>query len=222
MTTPLRLADPDDVCGEDRLLRLAVTALVKEQRRLDDAYCTAVTEFVAASSLGEEQREHSVMLIQLIGEQRESVQKVTGDLVDHYCDVRLWSPRRSEAEGEHRPAVWEAPAASFLDPDGIVASCRDVFTAHGDPSALSTAVLVRALRATTGPAWGTWQRDDLTARGLSNLLAPYGLRPGNVRLPDGSRRKGYRRSAFTEALRPHCPDLSAGPMPATRNPRAAA
>ncbi|MGY4968355.1 DUF3631 domain-containing protein [Streptomyces nigrescens] len=99
---------------------------------------------------------------------------------------------------------------------GVLAACREVFAAHGDPSALSTATLVRALRATKGSAFGTWQRDDLTARGLANVLAPYGIRPGNVRLPDGTRRKGYRREAFTDAWRLHCPDLSAGPMPATR------
>lgn len=93
----------------------------------------------------------------------------------------------------------------------ILRACREVFAAHGDPGSLPTADIVEALRSTKGPALGTWQREDLTPRRLAMLLSPYGIRSRNVRLPDGTQRKSYRRSEFTAALRRHRPDLPVSP-----------
>ncbi|MEU1819921.1 DUF3631 domain-containing protein [Streptomyces roseifaciens] len=94
---------------------------------------------------------------------------------------------------------------------GILRACREVFAAHGDPGALPTTDIVEALRSTKGPALGTWQREDLTPRRLVILLSPYSIRSHNIRVPDGTQRKGYRRSEFTAALRRHGPDLSVNP-----------
>ncbi|KPI02879.1 Protein of unknown function DUF3631 [Actinobacteria bacterium OK074] len=218
MTIPWLSAATEQVLGLDRL-RGALGMLVEEQRQLDQVYCDAVTAFADARDLTEDQRQRAADVIHGLGSRRASLHGITHDLVAH-C-ARRSVPALPADRTAGRPGAAPAATRSTAEPD-IVAACREVFTAHGDPSALATAVLVRALRATSGPAWGRWQRDDLTARGLSNLLTPYGIRPGNVRLPDGSRRKGYRRGVFTDALRHHCPDLSAGPMPATRWPRAAA
>ncbi|KNB53470.1 hypothetical protein AC230_02005 [Streptomyces caatingaensis] len=86
-----------------------------------------------------------------------------------------------------------------------------MFAAHGDPGALPTTDIVEALRSTKGPALGTWQREDLTPRRLAILLSPYNIRSHNIRVPDGTQRKGYQRSEFTAALRRHRPDLSVNP-----------
>ncbi|MEU7166631.1 DUF3631 domain-containing protein [Streptomyces morookaense] len=94
---------------------------------------------------------------------------------------------------------------------GILRACREVFAAHGDPGTLPTADIVEALRSTKGPALGTWQREELTPRRLAMLLSPYSIRSHNIRLSDGTQRKGYRRSEFTAALRRHRPDLPANP-----------
>ncbi|WP_079110133.1 DUF3631 domain-containing protein [Streptomyces roseifaciens] len=126
------------------------------------------------------------------------------------------TPRRSAAPRE----VAAHPSAGRRTPDavkysqgdtGILRTCREVFAAHADPGTLPTADLVEALRSTKGSAWGAWQREDLTPRRLAMLLSPYSIRSHNIRLPDGTQRKGYRRSEFTAALHRHRPDLPVSP-----------
>ncbi|GAA0438243.1 DUF3631 domain-containing protein [Streptomyces luteireticuli] len=126
------------------------------------------------------------------------------------------TPRRSTAPRAvaTRPSAGRRAhdAAEYGKGDtGILRACREVFAAHGDPGTLPTADLVEALRSTKGPAWGAWQREDLTPRRLAMLLSPYSIRSHNIRLPDGTQRKGYRRSEFTAALRRHRPDPPVSP-----------
>ncbi|MEU1821316.1 DUF3631 domain-containing protein [Streptomyces abikoensis] len=96
------------------------------------------------------------------------------------------------------------------DPE-ILRACREVFAAYGDPAALSTAALLsschpgmRPRRAVPGPD------DEFTARDLSDQLAPFGIRPGNVTVGGGVRRKGYRYVDFVEAWLRYSPGLPVG------------
>lgn len=152
-------------------------------------------------------------------ENRARCRQKAVELLEHVEElVHLLSatPRRSEATraAAARPSAGrrthDAVECGTADTD-ILRACREVFAAHGDPGALPTVDIVEALRSTRGPAWGTWQREDLTPRALAMLLSPYGIRSRNVRLPNGTQRKSYPRSEFTNALRRHHPDLPVSP-----------
>lgn len=84
----------------------------------------------------------------------------------------------------------------------IVHACLDAFAADGDPSAVSSADLTDRQRQMPGMAEGRWSYADLTPLRLSRLLAPYGVRPRNVRFGT-YQLKGYLRSSLTAAL-PDC------------------
>ncbi|WP_405889813.1 DUF3631 domain-containing protein [Streptomyces sp. NBC_00133] len=83
-------------------------------------------------------------------------------------------------------------------------ACLRVFDAVGDPDAMSSADLVTCLRDLPGVAEGRWRYADLTQARLAQLLAPYEVSTRDVTLPDGRRRKSYRRGALLAAL-PACP-----------------
>nr|WP_165983964.1 DUF3631 domain-containing protein [Streptomyces sp. YIM 98790] len=85
--------------------------------------------------------------------------------------------------------------------DNIVMDCYEVFDRLGHPDAISSQDLVRELRQMPGPRWAPhWPRTALTQRRLAELLAPYEVFSRDVTLPDGRRRKSYRRSAIVGAL----------------------
>lgn len=65
---------------------------------------------------------------------------------------------------------------------------------------LTTEEMLAALKADPEAPWGEWGKAGLTARGLSNLLRPFGIRPQNIRLSDGRIVKGYYAEAFTDAF----------------------
>ncbi|MGW5679817.1 DUF3631 domain-containing protein [Streptomyces sp. NPDC003860] len=83
---------------------------------------------------------------------------------------------------------------------GIVRDVLRVFADLGDPEALASADLVAALRRLPGTADGRWRYADLTQARLAQLLAPYEISTRDVTLPDGRRRKAYRRAALLAAV----------------------
>lgn len=85
----------------------------------------------------------------------------------------------------------------------IVHACLDVFAAHGDPDAMSSADLTDRLRRLPGMAEGRWSYAELTPLRLGRLLAPYGTRPRNIRVSTSYQLKGYLRSSLEAAL-PGC------------------
>ncbi|MFK4222210.1 DUF3631 domain-containing protein [Streptomyces sp. NPDC019890] len=89
-------------------------------------------------------------------------------------------------------------------PAGVVHACLRVFDAAGDPDAMSSADLVTCLRDLPGVAESRWRYADLTQARLAQLLAPYEVSTRDVTLPDGRRRKSYRRGALLAAV-PACP-----------------
>ena len=63
-------------------------------------------------------------------------------------------------------------------------------------SALSTEVILDKLCAMEEAPWGNWysrRGKPLDARALAGLLKPYGVKPGTVRIGEGTA-KGYRRA----------------------------
>ncbi|MEW1632689.1 DUF3631 domain-containing protein [Streptomyces sp. NPDC093801] len=85
------------------------------------------------------------------------------------------------------------------EPADLLKACLAVFGALGDPEALASADLVGGLRLLPGTAVGCWSYADLTQTRLAQFLAPYGIQTRDITLPDGRRRKSYRRSAFVSA-----------------------
>ena len=75
-----------------------------------------------------------------------------------------------------------------------------VFADLGDEDAVASADLVAALRHLPGVAEGRWRYADLTQPRLAQLLAPYEVSTRDVTLPDGRRRKSYRRGALLAAM----------------------
>ncbi|QPP05167.1 DUF3631 domain-containing protein [Streptomyces bathyalis] len=84
---------------------------------------------------------------------------------------------------------------------GILEQCLEVFADLGDPEAMASGDLVDMLRRLPGLAGGRWLFAELTQARLAQLLAPYDVQTRDITLPDGRRRKSYRRSALVSALR---------------------
>ncbi|OEV04041.1 hypothetical protein AN219_37425 [Streptomyces nanshensis] len=90
-------------------------------------------------------------------------------------------------------------AGSILD------QCLEVFADLGNPDAMASADLVDMLRRLPGLAGGRWRFAELTPARLAQLLAPYDVQTRDITLPDGRRRKSYRRSALLSALHTRTP-----------------
>jgi hypothetical protein len=88
---------------------------------------------------------------------------------------------------------------------GILDQCLEVFADLGDPEAMASGDLVDMLRRLPGLAGGRWPFAELTQARLAQLLAPYDVQTRDITLPDGRRRKSYRRSALMSALRTYTP-----------------
>nr|WP_019061647.1 DUF3631 domain-containing protein [Streptomyces prunicolor] len=96
----------------------------------------------------------------------------------------------------------------------ILADIRRVFAAQREADSLSTDELLYHLRQDAEAPWAEWGRNGLDSRELARMLSPYVIKPGNVRLADGTQRKGYIRNKFLDAWRRYCPTVhpvDAGP-----------
>ncbi|OIJ96713.1 hypothetical protein BIV25_17305 [Streptomyces sp. MUSC 14] len=89
----------------------------------------------------------------------------------------------------------------------ILADIRRVFVAQREVDSLSTDELLHHLRQDAESPWAEWGRNGLTARDLAKMLGQFGIKPGNVRLADGTQRKGYMRNKFLDAWRRYCPTV---------------
>jgi hypothetical protein len=89
----------------------------------------------------------------------------------------------------------------------ILADIRRVFAAQREVDSLSTDELLYHLRQDAESPWAEWGRGGLDARELARMLNQYGIKPGNVRLADGTQRKGYTRNKFLDAWRRYCPTV---------------
>jgi hypothetical protein len=74
-------------------------------------------------------------------------------------------------------------------------------------AAISTAELLEALNTDDELPFGGWSDGaGLTPRDLARRLRGYDIRPGTVRLPNGSTPKGYKRDSFLDAWTRYVPD----------------
>jgi hypothetical protein len=89
----------------------------------------------------------------------------------------------------------------------ILADIRRVFVAQREVDSLSTDELLHHLRQNPESPWAEWGRNGLSARELAAMLRRYDIKPGNVRLADGTQRKGYMRNKFLDAWRRYCPTV---------------
>ncbi|MFD7745250.1 DUF3631 domain-containing protein [Streptomyces sp. NPDC059698] len=89
----------------------------------------------------------------------------------------------------------------------ILADIRRAFAAAGDPESVSTDALLYRLNSEPEAPWAEAGRGGLSPRALAGLLREYGIRSGNVRMPDGNQLKGYTRTKFTDAWKRYCPTV---------------
>ncbi|NYI05557.1 hypothetical protein FHU37_002500 [Allostreptomyces psammosilenae] len=89
----------------------------------------------------------------------------------------------------------------------ILADIRRIFHAKGDVESLSTDEILFALNSDPEAPWAEHGRSGLTPRGLGAMLRDYGITSANVRIADGTQRKGYTRNKFTDAWRRYCPTV---------------
>ncbi|MGW5566721.1 DUF3631 domain-containing protein [Streptomyces tendae] len=89
----------------------------------------------------------------------------------------------------------------------ILADIRRAFAATGDPESMSTDALLYRLNSDPEAPWAEAGRGGLNPRALSGMLREYGIRSGNVRMPDGTQLKGYTRAKFADAWKRYCPTV---------------
>ncbi|MFJ9519531.1 DUF3631 domain-containing protein [Kitasatospora sp. NPDC101801] len=87
----------------------------------------------------------------------------------------------------------------------ILADIRRIFHAAGEPDSIATDQLLFTLNGDPEAPWAEAGRGGLTPRGLGAMLREFGISSGNVRMPDGTQRKGYTRHKFLDAWRRYCP-----------------
>ncbi|WP_414720678.1 DUF3631 domain-containing protein [Streptomyces sp.] len=173
---------------------------------------------------------------------RDRIAAWTGPLVDAAADLEPDLPVEDRAADTWEPLVIVADladgpwpvlareACQFMvaaelqaeedSPGGarILADVRRIFFARREPDSLTTTDLLAELRSDPEAPWGEWGRAGLTARDLGSLLREYGVASGNVRIADGTQRKGYTRSKFLDPWRRYCPAVhptGASPAPLT-------
>ncbi|MFD5563829.1 DUF3631 domain-containing protein [Kitasatospora griseola] len=87
----------------------------------------------------------------------------------------------------------------------ILADIRRIFHAAGEPGSIATDQLLFTLNGDPEAPWAESGRGGLSPRGLGAMLREFGISSGNVRMPDGTQRKGYLRHKFLDAWRRYCP-----------------
>lgn len=82
----------------------------------------------------------------------------------------------------------------------------DVRAAIGVEDRIATAELLERLNSDEEAPWSDWNDSDkgLKARQLARILSQYGIRPSDLRTPDGVR-KGYKRKDFEDAWQRYLP-----------------
>lgn len=96
----------------------------------------------------------------------------------------------------------------------LLADLRAVF---GDADAVPTETILERLHNLEESPWADLRGKPLDARGLSNLLRQYGIKPGNVYVRDRASPKGYKRADFVDAWNRYvsAPDVDTAATPAS-------
>ncbi|MBK0865472.1 DUF3631 domain-containing protein [Saccharopolyspora sp. HNM0986] len=92
----------------------------------------------------------------------------------------------------------------------LLVDCRTIF---GDHNEIASAELVRQLNTDPEAPWSDYGTHGLTQAKLARLLGEFDIKSGNIRFPDGSQAKGYRRSDFRDAWNRYCPPTTGEASP---------
>jgi hypothetical protein len=102
----------------------------------------------------------------------------------------------------------------------LLAAIKDLIegtgaTSSGEKRVTSAAIVAHLLKDETGPwkAFGKAQK-EITAAQVADLLKPYEIKPGRMRVDGDPNKRGYEFAAFKDAFEaylPHPPDLPATP-----------
>ncbi|MGW5343352.1 DUF3631 domain-containing protein [Streptomyces sp. NPDC004050] len=116
-------------------------------------------------------------------------------------------PRRARTACEQMVAAEAAAEEDHPSGARILADIRRVFVAQREVDSLSTEELIHHLRQDPESPWAEWGRSGLSPRDLGSMLRQFGIKPGNVRIADGTQRKGYMRNKFLDPWRRYCPTV---------------
>jgi hypothetical protein len=116
-------------------------------------------------------------------------------------------PRRARTACEQMVAAEAAAEEDHPSGARILADIRRVFVAQREVDSLSTEELIHHLRQDPESPWAEWGRSGLSPRDLGSMLRQFGIKPGNVRMADGTQRKGYMRNKFLDPWRRYCPTV---------------
>ncbi|MFV0135318.1 DUF3631 domain-containing protein [Streptomyces sp. HMX87] len=116
-------------------------------------------------------------------------------------------PRRARTACERMVAAEAAAEEDHPSGARILADIRRVFVAQREVDSLSTEELIHHLRQDPENPWAEWGRSGLSPRDLGSMLRQFGIKPGNVRIADGTQRKGYMRNKFLDPWRRYCPTV---------------
>ncbi|MHB9858583.1 DUF3631 domain-containing protein [Streptomyces sp. YIM S03343] len=113
-----------------------------------------------------------------------------------------WPDAARKAAGELEKAREEAEDGAE---NAILTDCRDAFAKASNPNEMKTETLLQYLKQDPHSQWATYGRDGLNAHQLGKLLAPYEIRPKQIRFSDHTRQRGYLRPQFEDAWNRYCP-----------------
>ncbi|MFF4770131.1 DUF3631 domain-containing protein [Streptomyces sp. NPDC001255] len=116
-------------------------------------------------------------------------------------------PRRARTACEQMVAAETAAEEDHPSGARILADIRRVFASQREVDSLSTEELIHHLRQDPESPWAEWGRSGLSPRDLGSMLRQFGIKPGNVRIVDGTQRKGYMRNKFLDPWRRYCPTV---------------
>ncbi len=116
-------------------------------------------------------------------------------------------PQLARTACSHMVASEAAAEADNPSNARILADIRRIFFNAGDPESLTTDHILFALNGDPEAPWAEHGRGGLLPRGLGSMLREYGIRSGNVRIADGTQRKGYNRNKFADAWKRYCPTV---------------
>jgi 5S rRNA maturation endonuclease (ribonuclease M5) len=97
--------------------------------------------------------------------------------------------------------------AAMFDPSigvQLLQAIKGAFEARGVDRITSAGLIADLTADETGP-WATYNKGKaISQRQVAKLLRPYGIKPGTIRLGDGSTLKGYIFAWFKDAFERHC------------------
>jgi hypothetical protein len=107
----------------------------------------------------------------------------------------------------------EAQAADDSIGVQLLSDIRGIFEERS-VDRIASADLAGALAKIETSPWAEWARGKpISTQKLAQLLKPFGIAPGTIRLPEGSTAKGYYRDAFRDAFERYLPPEPPGTPP---------